>query len=206
MNCTKKFLATVLAALPLSVLAAATTIEGIRVEPAQIKAGETATITITGTEDSVVNCGVVLHFGDGTIENIKLTKAGMLPMTITHKYANGGEFKVMAEPKKVTSHFKCAGKNQVAMLKVVAPAPVAAPVAPPPVAVAPVAPAPVKAAPAKPTCPAGWTLAAKSVNSKTGAFRCTAKPGTALPEGKLACGEGLGYSESKAKGVIACQP
>ena len=101
----------------------------------------------------------------------------------------------MIEPKRVTSHLKCSGKNLTAAYKVVA-APVAA-------APAGTASAAVKAGP---TCPEGWKLDAKSVNKKTGAYGCTAKAGTALPEKKPVCPGDLTYSENSKKGMLGCKP
>jgi hypothetical protein len=197
---------------------ASTFIQGVKVEPAEIKAGQTAKITISGTEGDTVNCGVKLHFGDGTSQDFKLVNKGMLPLVVEHKYDKAGELKVLAEPKKVTSHFKCGGQNQTATLKVVAPpAPV---VAPAPIAKAPVVAAPVAAAPAAPgaapvkpapkatgpACPEGWNLDAKTVNKKTGSYSCTAKVGAKLPDAKLSCAKGLGYYENADKGLIGCRP
>jgi hypothetical protein len=179
-----------------------TVIEAIKVEPAMIKAGETVKVTVTGTEGEIPNCGMKLHFGDGVTQDFKLTKKGMLPLVVEYKYEKAGDFKVMAEPKMVTSHLKCIGKNQNAVVKVAAlPAPVAAPV-PAPVAAAPVAAA--KSA-SGPSCPEGWKLDTKSVVKKTGAFKCTAPAGTKLPEKKMSCPGDLSYVENSKKGLIACQ-
>jgi hypothetical protein len=196
---------------------ASTFIQGIKVEPAEIKAGQTAKITISGTEGELVNCGVKLHFGDGTSQDFKLVNKGMLPIVVEHKYDKAGEVKVMAEPKKVTSHLKCGGQNQNAMLKVVAlPAVAAAPAVAaskaPAVATAATTPAgattPVKPAPKAtgPACPEGWNLDAKTVNKNSGSFTCTAKVGAKLPDAKLSCAKGLGYYENADKGLIGCRP
>jgi hypothetical protein len=193
---------------------ASTFIQGVKVEPAEIKAGQTAKITISGTEGDTVNCGVKLHFGDGTSQDFKLVNKGMLPLVVEHKYDKAGELKVMAEPKKVTSHLKCGGQNQNAMLKVIAPSPVvaavtaAAPAAKAPAVAAATVPAPVKPAPKAtgPACPDGWNLDAKTVNKKSGSFSCTAKVGAKLPEAKLSCAKGLGYYENADKGLIGCRP
>jgi hypothetical protein len=186
-----------------------TTIESIKVEPAMIKAGETAKVTVTGTEGEIPNCGMRLHFGDGSTQDFKLTKKGMLPIVVEHKYEKEGDYKVMAEPKVITTHLKCIGKNQNAMIKVAAvqapaPAPVAAAPAAAPLAAPVAAPAAVKVA-TGPTCPEGWKLNAKSVVKKTGAFKCTAPAGTKLPEKKLTCPGDLSYVENSKKGLIACQ-
>jgi hypothetical protein len=104
----------------------------------------------------------------------------------------------------VDATLKCLGKRQkVTYTVAAAPAPVAA--AP---AAAPAAPAPAaKAMPAKPIspCPEGWTLTKAGVNKKTQAFSCTAKPGTKIPEPKMACPGDLTYSENSKKGQLACR-
>jgi hypothetical protein len=189
---------------------ASTFIQGIKVEPAEIKAGQTAKITISGTEGETVFCGVKLHFGDGKSEDFKLVNKGSLPIVVEHKYDKTGDLKVMAEPKKVTTHLKCGGQNQNAMLKVVALAPVAAPAV---AAAGAKGPAVAAAAPAKPAvkatdaaCPEGWNLDAKTANKKTGSFTCTAKVGAKLPDAKLSCAKGLGYYENADKGLIGCRP
>ncbi len=215
---TAALVGTTIAAFTFSVAAHASTfINSIKVEPAEIKAGQVAKITVGGTEGDSVNCGLKLHFGDGTVKDFKLTSQGSLPIVVEHKYEKAGEFKVMAEPKKVTSHLKCGGQNQNAMLKVVAPAPVAA-VAAPAVGVAAggAAKAATSAAPVAavkpspkatgPSCPDGWNLDAKSVKKATNEFRCTAKVGAKLPEAKLSCSKGLGYYENADKGIIGCRP
>ncbi len=207
MNYTLKTALGFICALTFTAAHAATFIEGIKVEPAEIKSGQTAKITINGSEGDTPFCGVKLHFGDGTSKDFKITKKGDLPIVIDHKYEKAGDFKVMAEPKKVTSHLKCGGQNQNAMIKVVASAPVAvapaAGVAAPAVAAAtPVKPSPKATGPA---CPEGWNLDAKSVNKANGAFSCTAKVGAKLPEAKLSCAKGLGYYENADKGLIGCR-
>ncbi len=188
---------------------AGTVIEGIKVEPAQAKAGDTVKITVTGTEGEIPNCGVRLHFGDGTTQDFKLVKKGMIPLVVERKYDKGGDFKVMVEPKTVTSHPKCIGTNQNAMLKVAAPppppAPVAAAPAPAPVAAAPTAPVAAPAKASGPKCPDGWKLDAKSVNKKTGAYKCGAPANTKAPEKKMECPGSLSYVENTKKGMIACQ-
>jgi hypothetical protein len=193
----KKQMKTLVAALLLvPVFAVAQTLTGVKVEPAAAKVGDAVKIVVTAdVQDDKANCGLRVHFGDGATQDFKITDAKMLPLTVEHKYAKAGDFKVMAEPKTVTSHARCVGKNQNTMVKVAAPPP-------PPV---PVAAAAAPAAKAGPQCPDGWKLNAKSVNKKTGAFECNAKPGTKLPEAKLACPGSLSYMENAKKGMIACR-
>ncbi|MEO6624415.1 MAG: hypothetical protein ABIN37_06245, partial [Burkholderiaceae bacterium] len=90
----------------------------------------------------------------------------------------------------------CVGKNVSAMVKVAAPPP------PPQPAVAAGAPMAV----AGPSCPDGWKLNARSVNRKTGAYSCSAKAGTALPDKRPSCPGNLSYVENSKKGMLGCKP
>jgi hypothetical protein len=183
--------------------AQAQTLSGIKVEPASAKVGEAVKITAMFDATDTANCGLRLHFGDGQVEKVKINKASEMPYVISRTYAKAGSYKVEAEPTTAGSTLKCLGKRQSAMLTVAAPAPVAAAPAP---AAAPAAPA-AKAMPAKPVspCPEGWALAKPGVNAKTKAFSCTAKPGTKIPEPKIACPGDLTYSENSKKGQLACR-
>jgi len=174
--------------------AAAQTLSGIKVEPATVKVGEP--VKITGTFDNAdnPNCNVRVNFGEGPTQNFKINQAKDVPLVTTHSYAKPGTYKVAIEPRTAMPMLKCVGKDQSAMVTVLAPAPVAA--------AAPAAKAPAAAA----KCPDGWKLNAKSVNKKSGAFTCTAKAGTALPAAKLDCAAPLGYFENKAKGQLGCRP
>jgi hypothetical protein len=186
----KKFGA--LAALcALSVAAGAQTLSGIKVEPASVKVDEP--VKITGTFDNAdnPNCNVRVHFGDGQTQDFKINQLKDVPLVTTRTYAKPGQYTVMIEPKTALPMLKCVGNNQTAVVNVVA-------------AAAPGTAAKVVAA--APKCPDGWTLNAKSVNKKTGAFTCTAKAGTALPATRLDCAAPLGYFENKTKGQLGCRP
>jgi hypothetical protein len=196
---------------------ASTFIEGIKVEPnTAVQAGQVVTITVSGTEGDQIRCGLKVHLGDGTAQEFKISQKGTLPIKIEHKYAKPGEYKVLAEPKKITSLLKCGGQNQNAVVKVIA-APVAA--AAPAAAAIAGAPAAAKAAAPgvtpKPSpapgakdmsCPEGWNLDTKTANKATGSFTCTAKVGASLPKDKLPCRKGMGYYENPDKGLIGCRP
>jgi len=176
-------------------MAAAQTLSGIKIEPSTVTVGEP--VKITGTFDNAdnPNCNVRVNFGEGPTQNFKINQTKDVPLVTTHTYAKPGTYKVAIEPRTAMPMLKCVGKDQSATVTVLAPAPVAA--------AAPAAKAPAATA-AK--CPAGWTLNAKSVNKKSGAFTCTAKAGTALPAAKLDCAAPLGYFENKAKGQLGCRP
>jgi hypothetical protein len=165
----------------------AQTLSKVTVEPAEAKAGEPVKITVAFTEADNPNCNMRLHFGDGSNRDFKINQAKDMPVVVSYTYAKAGEYRLRAEGKTALPRLKCLGADQRAVLKVVAP---------------------MAAATAKsgPTCPEGWKLDAKSVVKKSGAYTCTAKPGTAAPASKLACPAPLGYFENASKGQLGCRP
>ncbi len=169
----------------------AQTLAGVKVDKAQVLAGQPVQASVTFDVENSVNCGIRFDWGDGTGEDIKVEDAQKIPLVMNHTYAKTGDYTIAVTPKKVTSRLGCLGKAQSAMVKVSAPAVAAAPV-----------PSVTSTAYA---CPAGWTLNAKSVNRKSMAYSCNAKPGTPAPEKKLACVGSTGYFENIKKGVIGCQ-
>lgn len=168
---------------------------GISVDKAQAQAGQPVTATVAlETADNLAHCGLMINWGDGATEDIKIFKMEHVPVVRQHTYAKPGSYNITAEAKKVTSHLGCQGKKVSAKVDVAAAAKAAA------------APAATATA-AKPAshCPDGWKLDAKSVNKKTGAFTCKAKVGTPLPEKKLECAGETGYFENAKKGQIGCR-
>ncbi len=186
----KSALLPVLLLAAMSLPAAAQTLSGVTAEPAVAKVGQE--VKITGTFDSAgnPNCNLRVDFGDGKNKNFKINQEKDVPLVTTHTYAKAGSYKVQVLPRTSLPMIKCQGTDQTAMVKVEALAPVAA---------APVAMA------AGPSCPEGWTLDAKSVSKKSGAYTCGAKAGTALPAGKLDCQGALGYFENKSNGQLGCK-
>lgn len=176
---------------------------GIALDKGQNTVGQAvkATVSLDAPEGSA-NCGLMLNWGDGSTEDIKIFQKDHMPVVRQHTYAKPGNYSVTAEAKKVTSHLGCLGKKLSTSVQIVAPA------ASPTASAAVSAPASVAAAPTKPAspCPDGWKLDAKSVNKKTGAFTCTAKAGTKLPDKKLECGGDTGYFENAKKAQIGCKP
>ncbi len=189
-------MALTLALSGLALAAQAQTLTAAKISPAEIKPGEVATLTADFEATGALNCNVRINFGDGQSQNYKINQAKDVPLVVPHTYAKAGTYTVVVEPKTAMPMFKCTGKNQTAVVKVVAPAVVAAAAA--------AVPAPGVASVSK--CPDGWTISAKSVNKKTGAFTCTAKANTAAPAAKLACPNGLEYFESSKKGQLGCRP
>jgi ribosomal protein L12E/L44/L45/RPP1/RPP2 len=179
----------------------AQTLTGIKVEPAQIKAGETVKLTADlEAKGNQTNCGLLIVWGDGATSSEKITSERDIPRVATHTYAKAGNYTISVEPTKAGSSLKCLGKDLKATVAVAA-LPVAA--APAPVAAAASAAKPA----AKPAdmCPADWKLAKPGVNKKTKAFTCTAKPNTKLPEAKVSCPGDLSYFENAKKGQLGCR-
>lgn len=189
-----------LAVLPLA--AWGQLVANLKLEPDSVKPGENVKISVNFDVTGGINCGLRVHFGDGNTQDFKINQVKDVPLVVNRQYAQAGEYRVKAEPKTIGMVGKCGGKNQESLLKVVAPQP---PVATKPAPAADKAAAAATKAAASP-CPAEWTLVAKSVNRKTGAFTCTAKPGTKLPETRLACPGDLGYFENATKRQLGCRP
>lgn len=200
----KKTLLAAALGVALPAVAYAQFVTGIKLEPAQIQAGQDTRITVS-FDKPMPNCGLRLHFGDGVTQDYKINQAKDVPLVVTHKYAQAGDFRVMAEPKTQGLVGACGHKNTEVFLKVAAAAaaaPAAAPAAPAKAAAAPAKAAP--AAKAAPECPSGWTLDKASVR-KNGAYTCKAKAGTALPQARAACPGDLTYFENEKKGVLGCR-
>lgn len=167
----------------------------------------TASIDVT----SANYCGFIVFFGDGTSVDSYVDSGKASPFVVTHTYAKPGQYTLSLGGRSVQSHPNCGGADKSATVTIVeAPKPVAA--APAPATAAPPAAAPAKAATAAkaaPTaatvCPEKWKLVPKSFSAKTGAYSCSAKPGTALPAEKAACPGDLTYFENVKKGQFGCR-
>lgn len=168
----------------------AQTLTGVKVEPAEIRAGESAKITVNFESEGAINCGLRLHFGDGAAIDYKINQQRDLSLAVPRAYTKAGEYRIMAEPKTVGLLLKCNGKNQAALLKVSSGTAAAAPKA---------------AAAAAAQCPEGWTLDSKSAKRKDGSFTCRATPGTKITT-RLSCPGDLTYFENTRKGLMGCRP
>ncbi len=186
----KKYLlsALALAAACMSAHVSAQKLTGVTVEPTTAQVGQPVTVAIDLEAGDAAYCGVRFYWGDNDTTDIKIEDKNAIPYRLTHTYKQPGQYRLMAEGKSVTGRMLCTGKNVYANLTVVAPAPVAA------------APA------ASGQCPDGWTLNKASVNKKTGAYTCTARPGTSLPATNAACPGDLSYFENAKKGQLGCRP
>lgn len=177
----------------------AQTLKSIKLDVAQVQVGQTVTATIGLESSTPPNCGLRVRWGDGAVTERKINDAREMPFVTTHVYTKAGDFNVVADPGRVGGSLGCVGKNASAMVKVVAPPP-------PPPAPAAAASVPKAAAAAGPSCPDGWKLNPKSVVKKTGAYGCTAKAGTAIPDKKPTCPGDLTYYENSKKGTLGCKP
>jgi len=186
------------AALALPATALAQTLNNVTVEPAQIQAGGSTTITVNFEPQDNINCGLRLHFGDGTTQDYKINQKRDLALKVPRAYSRPGTYQVMAEPKTVGLLLKCGGKNQGAVLKVAAPAQAAAPAESK-------AAARVRSAEASP-CPEGWTLDRRSAKKKDGSFTCKAPTAGTKPPARITCPGDLTYFENVRKGVMGCRP
>jgi hypothetical protein len=185
---------TLLAAVALIVAAAnvqAQKLSGLVLEPAKIEVGQSVKATTNfEVSNGAINCKVRVHFGDGATDDVTINQAKDVPLVVTHAYTKPGKLDFWVEGKGGN---KCLGEDQHATLEVVA-----KPEAPKPVAAAkPAAPASV--------CPTGWALTKAGVAKKTGAFTCTAKAGTAIPEPKVTCPGDLTYFDNAKKGQLGCR-
>ena len=175
----------------------AQTLKEIKLDMAQAQVGQAVTATVGLDSPGAPNCGLRVRWGDGAVTERRINSAAEVPFKTTHSYAKAGDYTVVADPGRVGGSLGCVGKKASAMVKVVAPPP------PPPPKPAVAASAPMAAA--GPSCPDGWKLDAKSVNKKTGAYSCSAKAGTALPDKRPACPGELSYVENSKKGTLGCR-
>ena len=175
----------------------AQTLKDIKLDMAQAQVGQTVTATVGLDAPNAPNCGLRVRWGDGAVTERRINSAAEVPFKTSHTYAKPGDYTVVADPGKVGGSLGCIGKKASAMVKVVAPPP------PPP---NPGAAASAAMVASGPSCPDGWKLDAKSVNKKTGAYSCTAKAGTPVPEKRPVCPGDLTYSENSKKGMLGCKP
>jgi hypothetical protein len=184
--------------------ASAQLVSSIAVQPAPVKAGELATITVQFDVVAGTNCGLRLHWGDGSSGDYKINQAKDIPLVVQHSWDKPGSYVVKAEGKSQGMTVKCGGRNQETTLVVSAP-PAAVPAAAAAPAPAPATPAANATMARSGTCPAGWTLNKPGVG-KNGGFTCGAKPGTSAPAQRVECPGDLTYFENTKRGQLGCRP
>jgi hypothetical protein len=177
-----------------SAAAGAQTLLDAKVEPAIVSTGRPVTLTANFSNADNPNCGVRVHWGDGRQMDLRINQAKDVPLVARHSYAKPGSYTVMVEPKTQGLSMKCVGANQRVAVTVTAPPPAAA------------APAQAAAAPRGPACAAAWTLDAKSVNRKSGAYTCNARSGTAMPTPAPDCPGALTFFYNAKRGQYGCRP
>ncbi len=187
------FTETVKIAAALSVLCLAATgvqaqkIEALKAEPAKAEVGQPVKATTSlEVTNNAINCRVRLHWGDGQQVDFDVNQEKDVPLVLEHRYAKAGKYTVMVEGK---GGKKCLGKDQTAAVEIT------------PKAGAAVAPAGSAVAA---LCPTGWKLV-KGSAKKNGAFTCSAKAKTPVPEPKLVCPGDLTYFENTKKGQLGCR-
>lgn len=171
----------------------------ISVSPQTARVGEPVKVTATIDVLNSNYCGFVVSYGDGTSLDGVSDAQTTGPFVSTHTYTKAGTYSVTLGGRNVQSHPNCGGGEKAASLTVVQ-APNAS--ATSQGAAVAAAPAPANAGP----CPAPWKRVSKSSNAKTGAFTCTAKPGTALPATNPTCPGDLTYFENAKKRQLGCRP
>lgn len=138
---------------------------------------------VSGRAASSDRCGYFVEYGDGAAGDSRLidNENGGFSRPHERSFSRPGTYTVRASGKSVKT---TAGCNGSASLNVTV--------------LAEAAPRRSDRRSAAPVCPEGWALNEKSVNWRTGAFSCTAKPAE-----ELVCGDGLRYYERD--GIIGCR-
>ena len=105
---------------------AAQTLQSVKVDPATAEPGKPVTITAAFDISNGLNCNVRFNFGDGASQDQKVNQEKDANLAVQHSYAKAGTYTVKVEPKTKLPALKCLGKNQEAVVKVVAPTPAGA--------------------------------------------------------------------------------
>ena len=74
------------------------------------KVDESVQITIKASKSGTSVCGVVVNFGDGSKQEIKVNEdATKLPFSVEHAFKKPGKYTVQVSGKKITTHHSCKG-------------------------------------------------------------------------------------------------
>lgn len=104
--------------------ASAQLLSSASLERSTIKAGEAARLTAQLEVTSGTNCGLRVHWGDGSTQDFKINQAKDVPLVASHTYAKPGSYTVKVEPKSQgMTMMKCGGRNQETALTVTAATP-----------------------------------------------------------------------------------
>ena len=175
--------ALLLSGLALSVQAQKIT--GLSAEPVKAEVGQVVKATTQfEVNNNAINCKVRMHWGDGQSKDVKVNQDKDVPLVLEHTYAKPGTYELKVEGK---GGMKCLGDDQKVTVEITPKAAAAKPVA------------------AAPVCPKGWKLTKAGVDKKTGAFTCSAKANTPIPEPTPACPNGLTAFDDVKKGQLGCR-
>lgn len=106
-------------ALALAGAASAQTLSSAALERTSIKPGEAARLTAQFEVFSGTNCGVRVHWGDGSADNFKINQAKDVPLVASHAYTKAGRYTVKVEPKTQGMTMpRCGGENKEVALTV----------------------------------------------------------------------------------------
>lgn len=168
-------------------------VSGVKIEPANATVGQQVKVTVSGEDEGI--CGLRVEYGNGDVDVTKMN-AGRdnFPRSFMKAYNKAGTYTVVAKGGKDGSTFGCTGESKATVTVAEAAKPAAASATP-------------AAAMAAPTCPEGYALNSKSVDSKTGVYTCTGSSDAKKPEKSAECPAGTSYFYTKnAKGVsLGCK-
>lgn len=185
--------AAVVALMGMGLSAQAQKLTGVSVEPAKAEVGQSVKATSAfEVSNGAINCKVRVNWGDGKSRDFHINQDKDVPLVLDHAYAKPGKYTVKVEGK---GGIKCMGADQHATVEVTAKGKAGKTVA-----AASAASAPASA------CPTGWKLTKAGVSKKTGAFACSAKANTPIPEPKVVCPGDLTYFDNVKKGQLGCRP
>lgn len=181
--------AALLSVLTLAMGARAQTIDSLKVEPTRAAVGQTVKLTTQFVVKDTINCKVRVHFGDGNFTDFQVNQPKDVPLVLEHSYTKVGKYSVRVEGRGMG---RCMGDGINADVDVGYKATAAA-------STSVVVPAAAVA------CPTGWKLTKAGVSKKTGAFTCTAKAKTPVPDPRITCPGDLTYFENIKKGQLGCK-
>ena len=176
------------ASLLLACAAHAQVLGTISASSTQIKVGEPVTITANIDIVSGNYCGFVVGFGDGTFKDAVSDVNNPVPLVITRTFDKPGSYHVTLGGKNVQNRPNCGGPERAVDITVTG------------------------SSHGRNACQTRRAVrktledSPASSNAKTGAFTCTAKPGTTLPATKPVCKGDLSYFENTKKGQFGCKP
>jgi PKD domain-containing protein len=78
--------------------------------PKTVKAGQAVKITVTAKNDGSSGCGLLVKWGDGTDQQMKMNRdEAKFPLTLEHTYKKNGRYTVNASGKEITTNKACKG-------------------------------------------------------------------------------------------------